>query len=37
MALATGIWMAFFSIMANVGIGAVVWYEVINLFFCKCC
>merc|ERR1719229_79838 len=26
MARATGIWMGFFSIMANVGIGAVVWY-----------
>merc|ERR1719229_1924328 len=26
MALATGIWMGFFSIMANVGVGAVVWY-----------
>jgi len=26
MAFANGIWMAFFSIMANVGIGAVVWY-----------
>ena len=33
MAFATGIWMGFFSIMANVGIGAVVWYgatQVIN-------
>ena len=26
MALATGAWMGFFSIMANVGVGAVVWY-----------
>ena len=32
MALADGIWMAFFSIMANIGIGAVVWYGAIIIF-----
>ncbi len=33
MAFATGIWMGFFSVMPDIGIGAVVWYgatQVIN-------